>query len=566
MSVRIRSEGSGCGGIAGRLFITVFFFIFFAVGMLFTVFVVGEVIRTVATYGWDEIPCEILLSQVKEASSDEDPYIPTVRYQFEIDGATYESDRIWREAKGFSDYGEAQEIVSEYPPGAPATCLVDPDQPRLAILKRNSLLLVLVVFFPLIFVGVGGGGLYFVWKKDRGSSQKTGLESISRKARGGGKQVGIILGAIFTLVGIGIFFGLFLPVILDFVDAQSWQETPCTVISSSVRSHDSDDGTTYSIDILFEYQYQDHTYRSNRHSFSNWSSSGYSSKKRVIDEFPHGAQTWCWVNPDRPSQAVIDRDFQWGYLIALFPLVFTIVGLAVLVHSLRAVRSEPNKSPEERTSSLYHTPSGPIVLKPQQSPAMKLFGMAIFSLIWNGIVSVFVWNLVSEWMSGHHQWGLALFLVPFVLVGIGTLVGMVYFALGFFNPRPRLTLSNPTPRLGERVHVEWKMSGRSGRIEKLSITFEGRESATYRRGTDTTTDHETFATHTIIETLNEYEIAQGSREIEIPEDTMHSFKADNNSISWHLKVAGDIPRWPDVDADFEVEVRPLRARGSGGIR
>lgn len=561
MEVRIRSQEGGCGGIVGKLFITVFFFIFFAVGTMFTVFVAGEVVRTISTYSWEQIPCVVLSSEIEETSDDEDPYQPKIHYRYDFEGRTFESHRIWREPKGYSDYGDAQEIISEYPAGAPAMCLVDPDQPRLAILKRSSLWLILVIFFPLIFVAVGAGGIYFTWRKDRASGRDAAVESISRKARPfSGRRIGVIVGAIFLLVGLGIFFGLFLPGIIEFVDARSWEEVPCTVISSSVRSHSSDDGTTYSIDILFEYDYHDQTFRSNRYSFANWSSSGYAGKRSVVDTYSSGANAFCWVNPKRPSRAVIERGFQWGYLIVLFPLAFVLAGAAVMVHSLRSKRklSYAVSNPESVSVS-----GGPVVLKPKQSPGMKLFGMLLFSLIWNGIVSVFLYNLISEWRTGHHQWGLALFLVPFVLVGIGTLVGVVYFLLGLFNPRPRLILSNASPRLGDRLHVEWRMSGRSSRVQNLKITFEGRESATYRRGTDTTTDHNTFASLTLADTTHEYEIAQGNRELIIPEDTMHTFKADNNAIGWHLKVEGDIPRWPDVEAEFEIVVRPL-AVGSLG--
>ena len=47
--------------------------------------------------------------------------------------------------------------------------------------------------------------------------------------------------------------------------------------------------------------------------------------------------------------------------------------------------------------------------------------------------------------------------------------------------------------------------------------------------------------------------------MEIPEDTMHSFASPNNEVVWSLVVSGDIPRWPDVDETFDIEVRPLAA-------
>jgi hypothetical protein len=92
----------------------------------------------------------------------------------------------------------------------------------------------------------------------------------------------------------------------------------------------------------------------------------------------------------------------------------------------------------------------------------------------------------------------------------------------------------------------------------LTITLEGQEEATYRRGTDTHTDTEVFASLPLVETRNDWEIPRGSAEVVIPDDTMHSLEADNNKIVWLLKIAGDIPRWPDVDESLPLTVRPMR--------
>jgi hypothetical protein len=37
---------------------------------------------------------------------------------------------------------------------------------------------------------------------------------------------------------------------------------------------------------------------------------------------------------------------------------------------------------------------------------------------------------------------------------------------------------------------------------------------------------------------------------------MHSFSGGNNRIVWTLKLAGEIPQWPDVTESVEIEVTP----------
>ena len=49
--------------------------------------------------------------------------------------------------------------------------------------------------------------------------------------------------------------------------------------------------------------------------------------------------------------------------------------------------------------------------------------------------------------------------------------------------------------------------------------------------------------------------------IAFPAEAMHSFSGGNNRIVWTLHVKGDIPFWPDVSEEFEIEVQP---RGVGG--
>jgi hypothetical protein len=149
-------------------------------------------------------------------------------------------------------------------------------------------------------------------------------------------------------------------------------------------------------------------------------------------------------------------------------------------------------------------------------------------------------------------------LVPFVLVGLFAIGLIGYSLLALANPRPRLTLMPGRPRLGDVLRLEWKFTGRATLLGNLRIFLEGREEATYQRGTDTITEHEVFATFDLINTQNDWEIPKGAKELTIPSDTMHSFEASANKIIWEIKVAGEIVRWPDIDQNFPITVRPIR--------
>jgi hypothetical protein len=124
-------------------------------------------------------------------------------------------------------------------------------------------------------------------------------------------------------------------------EAKNWLETPCHIISSQVKSHHgSKGGNTYSVDMNFSYEFNNHKYISNRYDFTLGSSSGYDSKAAVVNNYPPGKDTLCYVNPAAPNEAVISRDIDKVlYFIALFPLIFIIIGLVGLVSSLKSLSS-----------------------------------------------------------------------------------------------------------------------------------------------------------------------------------------------------------------------------------
>jgi hypothetical protein len=561
MGLQIRApeqQKSGCGRLVG----SVFFLVFLAAGVGFTVFMIKAALAELETYLWKETKCQIVSSEAIETGDSDSPYRAEVVYRYQAwDGRTRESNQIAISATSSStSYSDVQATVSRYHPGDTTVCYVDPDQPWQAVLERGFPWILVMLLLPLIFVAVGAGGLWAVWRSPREPAQRSisGAADVKDKS-----WIPIAFGGVFVLVGVAVFVGIGLLPGLRLIDARSWDETGCVVISSEVRSHSSDDGTTYSIDILYEYEYDRQIWRSNRYSFVSWSSSGYDGKAEVVEEYPPGRRTVCYVDPDDPSRAVLSRDFSLSYLVGLFPLIF--VGAGLLVMRVGAAARAKKRSAISRSSEPAAVAeilpaavpsSGPTVLKPKVSPWAKAIGMLVVAAFWNGIVSVFLLQLIESFRSGSPEWFLAVFLLPFVAVGL-FMIGMIgYFVLQTTNPRPQLLVSNRSPRLGDRVQVEWRFAGSVKRLSDLKIILEGREEATYRRGTDTRTDREVFAQLPIVDTSAQHQMQRGTNLVELPKSTMHSVAADNNKIVWEIKVAGDIPKWPDIDETFEMSVLP----------
>jgi hypothetical protein len=540
--------GKGCG--------TLFFGLFFAMGAIFTALLVAETVQQLAPWMWPEIGCSILSSGVEETGDDEEAYRASVHYRYEIGGRAYDGDRFFRSGGETASYDRARDRAGRYPAGAAATCRVHPDRPSLAVLERRLPWIGFVVFFPLIFVAIGAGGLYATWRSARAEADGQ-VESISQRASSGrGSKAMVLFGVLFVVVGCGVLIPLTVIPAIRFAVAIGWEAMPCTIVDSRLRSWSTDDGTSYRADVLYRYRAAGDDWTSNRIDFFSFVNSGRDRARAVLEKYPSGVTATCWVDPSDSSRSVLERRLGPMHGLGLLPLIFVVAGGAVASAGWKKLRSQPPRSGQRMEES--ESAGGPLQLEPEVGPAGKLMGALLFGVIWNGIVSVFVWQAYTSWEAGRPDWFLTLFMVPFVLVGLFT-VGLVgYLMLALANPRPRLTITPGRPRLGDRIRLEWRFSGSAGRLRRLRIALEGREEATYQRGTDTHTDREVFATHVLVDTSDRLGIPRGTAELMVPDDTMHSFEANSNSIIWELKVAGDIARWPDVDQSFPIQIRPLR--------
>ncbi|TXT38624.1 MAG: hypothetical protein FD138_316, partial [Planctomycetota bacterium] len=316
---------------------------------------------------------------------------------------------------------------------------------------------------------------------------------------------------------------------LGMLQARNWVATPCTVVSSEVKP---DDGSLQ-LTVVFKYTVDQKDYESDTYCFTTMSSNTANGwKQQVVKDHPAGQQTTCFVNPNNPAEAVIEPgwvpDMWWG----LFPFPFLLVGGAALLVATGVIRL-PSSTLRPTSSNWKPTPQvralpresedfdsedaddedteepqpddGPVTLKPASTPLGTCLGVLFAALFWNGIVSIFVWQIFQQFRQGQiggWGWFQVAFLVPFVLIGLGLIAGFFY------------------------------------------------------SGTTTHTDEATFAEILLVETFETFEIAEGETTATIPSDTMHSFAASHNKIEWSLIVKGDIQLWPDMSATFPITVLP----------
>lgn len=541
--------GSKSSGVVGKIGATFFFLIFVAFGLGGTVLFGLAALQTIDTYRWKEASATILSSSVQEDKGKEDPFFVAVTYRYTWEGKSYTSDKYAPSRSSYGDYNKALERAEMLPADTTITCYVNPKDPAEAVLRRDPLWFVPLALLPLIFAAVGGAGIYGTWFS-RSSRSSTASQPANSKG------CVLLFGGLFVVAGAAVLFLWYLPELTKSISSTKWAETPCTVLSSRVKTH-SGDSITYSVDIFYAYQFEGRDYKSNRYGLFGGSSSGYRGKAAVVARYPAGSKAVCYVDPKNPRDAVLKRGLGWEALFGLLPLVF--IGAGLLVMRSGGLRSKVTGGRQNRPESL-EPGGGPTVLKPKSGPWMKLGGAILFTLVWNGIVSLLIFHAVDDVRHSSLNWGLALFAVPFVLVGLAAIGTTVYLAFALANPRCCLRISQSILTPGATLEVSWMFSGSVQRMQKLRIYLEGREEATYRRGTSNTTDRHVFARLVIAEIDSWMEMNEGRGQCVLPEGVAPSFASSNNKIVWSVKVHGSIPTWPDVNEEFEVLVSPAGGR------
>lgn len=562
-----RRSGGGC--------LVLFGLVFGGMGLLFTVVFGRMILAEVATRQWAETPCRVLSCEIVIEPQRDDPFRIEARYTYDFAGRTYESDRYALQEK-WSDRYEAlalqrRRVTSPEPP----VCWVNPAEPAEAVLHRESLASSLFLLIPLLFVAIGAAIAWAgVASLRRRRSRSLAADAPPAAAPrpgpaggGGGRKTALGVGLFLAVAGAAAGLPLALGPLRSMIASRHWVETPCTVIWSRVLSHDSDDGTTYSVDIFYEYAFAGETHRSNRFRFLTGSSSGRSGKVAIVRNYPEGSRQVCYVNPDRPEQAVLLPGLSAAAFLAAIPLVLLLLGVALVAGSLR---SGAAGRPPGRPSAFL--PSGPaggfaagtaeagtaLVFRPAGTRMMKAGGCLFGALFWNGIVSVFLAEAIEGWQSGAGDWIQTLFLVPFVAIGIAILLGFLYQLLALANPKPTVILPGGPPHPGDTVELAWELSGRASRVSRLTISLWGVESATYRRGTDTATSREVFYDLILMEAVDPVDIRQGRAAFALPDDLMPSLQLPNNEIKYQIRVQGAVPLWPDIADHYDLTLLPRR--------
>jgi hypothetical protein len=364
--------------------------------------------------------------------------------------------------------------------------------------------------------------------------------------------------AIFPVAGLAVAWVLAVSPVLRSLEARNWKETPCTIISSSVRP-EGGRGGSWSVDIKYRYEFDGVEFVADRHGFFQKSSSDRSSMDLIVARFPAGRGCACWVDPRDPREAVLERGITgdvWPGILA--PLLLFLFGAGGIYWAL-VVRKKGLTSGLTVAATVPSidmkvavNPDGTITLAPGMSGIAKVVSSGVMAIVMNAAAAFAVILVRAKGMD----WIGAIFSTLVVLVGASTVVKPIKAVLELFNPRVIVTIGTGVLRLGSVVPLSWRVEGRSA-PRRLLMKLVGREVATFAGGKGTVNKEERFHESVLLDVGDPAGIVRGGRlELKIPPGSMHTFEAKQYKIEWLITVTGEIPRWPDMKEEYPLNVRP----------
>lgn len=134
------------------------------------------------------------------------------------------------------------------------------------------------------------------------------------------------------IIIISVFCIFFLPMI----KALFWQKTPCQIVKSEIIVERENDiyRRVYNVSINYQYVFNGQSFVGGKYNFDEYGSMLSPIMENIINKYPVGLKTNCYVNPNDPTMAVLYRGPYLHLLFCLMP-VGMLIGGAMLYLNLR---------------------------------------------------------------------------------------------------------------------------------------------------------------------------------------------------------------------------------------
>ena len=162
-----------------------------------------------------------------------------------------------------------------------------------------------------------------------------------------------LMGLIFTLIGAAIFYFFSLPPLKYSLESKNWPKTSGTITHSEVDSWTKDGKSQYDARINYSYTVEGKKYNSSKLNTSgSYTGSNITKAKELVNEFPVGKTVDVYYDPELPDSASLKPGASnTDIVMAVFPLIFFLIGLTVLFGFIKPKPSSANYNTHGKTDA-----------------------------------------------------------------------------------------------------------------------------------------------------------------------------------------------------------------------
>ncbi|MDR2674767.1 MAG: DUF3592 domain-containing protein [Opitutaceae bacterium] len=361
------------------------------------------------------------------------------------------------------------------------------------------------------------------------------------------RGIGILLlaGFAFLLGGAYVFHReAFIP-FSEVWSARNWSQVPCVIVESKLATESAPEGSVHHVvHMVYEYEYENEKHRGTRYHFSPGPVSWPEDPQSIVANNPPGKTTVCFVNPAAPFQSVLNHNAPLTAWIALpFGGTFMLIGVVSIgrwlcfwIKNDGTDRIPENTKNRETAPGTRFEKSQWTQLLPRSQERTILL---LSTLGWNGIVSVFViLTLSGEMGGGYINWLFAIFLIPFVAIGLmlaATTAGMLARLLFGKFTVALWTNKTPLPQ-GESIACWYSLNGDISRMQRIRIRLIASEiipENPREEGYSITLNKLRWKTHNVVLLDTAFFHQEGVHDLRIPEN-LPAYSKRNYPLEWSL--------------------------------
>jgi hypothetical protein len=337
-------------------------------------------------------------------------------------------------------------------------------------------------------------------------------------------------------------------------------------------------------EVRMEYRVDDRTYSIWTFDYPTLTGSGYTIDRQeaenALKTFVPGSRIPIWYNAERPESVVAVWNISiWNWCILILSFALIVPGLIGFFQSFRylAVSKERQSvlvSPAGTQTDLWRTV--PDIRTVNESPGtrlayrlplgsrpiMPMVGLMVFAATWNVVAAgILIHLLVVPAENGVDQFVGIVMRALFCTVGILLLCGVLGRLWTILRVAPTLLeLSDHPVYPGRKYRILLFQNG-IFHFQLLQTDLVCEEIARFHQGTDTATSRKEVFRQTLFAQPNFSTSPEMPLDkefsLQLPHGAMHSFRQENNEITWKLELIVQLTNRKELRRDCPLVVRPV---------